>query len=182
VCTAIFILILLAPLVGDADAHLLPRKKGEPRADVQARNLHHARTAVRFLAAHRPPPQADAPRWARDYRWHRRATAWVLRELVETQVTLELGFYVPGLPPWFQKGIGCIHGHEGAWDDPNAPYYGGLQMDWSFQRSYGPWLLRTKGTADRWTPMEQVRVAWRAFRSGRGWYPWPNTARYCGLI
>jgi hypothetical protein len=25
-------------------------------------------------------------------------------------------------------------------------------------------------------------VAERAYRSGRGFYPWPNTARACGLI
>ena len=76
----------------------------------------------------------------------------------------------------------CIHGHEGAWNDPNAPYYGGLQMDLAFQRMYGGYLLRTKGTADAWTPLEQMWVAERALRAGRGFYPWPNTARACGLI
>jgi hypothetical protein len=76
----------------------------------------------------------------------------------------------------------CIHSHEGAWNDPNAPYYGGLQMDLSFQRAYGADLLRRRGTADNWTPVEQMWVAERAYRSGRGFYPWPNTARSCGLI
>jgi hypothetical protein len=76
----------------------------------------------------------------------------------------------------------CIHRYEGAWNDPNGPYYGGLQMDVSFQRHYGPGLYRKKGTADHWTPLEQMWVAERAHRSGRGFYPWPNTARYCGLI
>jgi hypothetical protein len=76
----------------------------------------------------------------------------------------------------------CIQRYEGAWNDPNPPYYGGLQMDLSFQRTYGGALLRRKGTADRWTPLEQMWVAERAYRSGRGFYPWPNTARHCGLI
>ena len=76
----------------------------------------------------------------------------------------------------------CIHHYEGSWTDPNPPYYGGLQMDLSFQRMYGPHLLRRKGTADHWTPLEQMWVAERAHRAGRGFYPWPNTARYCGLI
>ncbi len=76
----------------------------------------------------------------------------------------------------------CIQRYEGAWDDPNAPYWGGLQMDLSFQRAYGGDLLRRKGTADRWTPVEQMWVAERALRAGRGFYPWPNTARFCGLI
>jgi hypothetical protein len=83
----------------------------------------------------------------------------------------------PHLSGWL-----CIHRHEGAWWDPNPPYYGGLQMDLEFQRTYGARLLRRKGTADHWTPLEQMWVAERAFASGRGFYPWPNTARWCGLI
>ena len=70
----------------------------------------------------------------------------------------------------------CIHRHEGAWTDPGGPYYGGLQMDIGFQRAYGASLLRTKGTADNWTPGEQVAVAERAYKE-RGFSPWPNTAR-----
>ena len=76
----------------------------------------------------------------------------------------------------------CIHRYEGAWSDGGGPYYGGLQMDISFQASYGAPLLATKGTAQNWTPLEQMWVAERAYRSGRGFYPWPNTARACGLI
>jgi hypothetical protein len=74
----------------------------------------------------------------------------------------------------------CIHRHEGAWNDAGGPYYGGLQMDIGFQRAYGAYLLRTKGTADNWTPVEQVAVAERAYKE-RGFSPWPNTARSCGL-
>lgn len=84
--------------------------------------------------------------------------------------------------PPHRSGWLCIHHYEGSWTDPGAPYYGGLQMDLSFQRTYGRELLRRKGTADNWTPLEQMWVAERAHRSGRGYYPWPNTARYCGLI
>jgi hypothetical protein len=76
----------------------------------------------------------------------------------------------------------CIQRFEGSWRDSGAPYYGGLQMDLTFQRRYGGYLLRKKGTADNWTPLEQMWVAERALRTGRGFYPWPNTARYCGLI
>jgi hypothetical protein len=75
----------------------------------------------------------------------------------------------------------CIHRFEGAWNDPGAPYWGGLQMNMAFQAAYGRELLRSKGTADRWTPLEQIWVAIRAHRT-RGFYPWPNTARACGLI
>jgi hypothetical protein len=84
-------------------------------------------------------------------------------------------------PPHKRQWL-CIHRYEGAWNDPNPPYYGGLQMDLSFQRAYASGLLRRKGTANRWTPLEQMWAAERAHRAGRGFYPWPNTARYCGLI
>jgi hypothetical protein len=77
----------------------------------------------------------------------------------------------------------CIHRYEGAWKARTGNgYYGGLQMDVHFMRMYGALLLRTKGTADRWTPLEQMWVAEKAYRAGRGFYPWPNTARACGLI
>ncbi len=86
-----------------------------------------------------------------------------------------------GVPPHYSAWM-CIHRYEGSWTDTGAPFYGGLQMDWSFMSSYGGELLRSKGTADRWTPLEQMWVAEKAYSSGRGFYPWPNTARACGLI
>lgn len=81
----------------------------------------------------------------------------------------------------------CIYRHErhprmGWRTRTGNGFYGGLQMDLAFQREYAPELLRRKGTADRWTPIEQIWVAERAYRSGRGFSPWPNTARSCGLI
>jgi len=84
-------------------------------------------------------------------------------------------------PPHLRQFL-CIHRYEGAWTDGGAPYYGGLQMDISFQQHYAPFLLRKKGTADHWTPLEQIWVAERARSAGRGFYPWPNTARACGLM
>ena len=84
-------------------------------------------------------------------------------------------------PPRLRAWL-CINRFEGPWSDPHAPYYGGLQMDLQFQRQYAPELLRKKGTADNWTRLEQIWVAERAYRSGRGFTPWPNTARFCGLL
>jgi len=75
----------------------------------------------------------------------------------------------------------CIHHYEGSWQDSGGPYWGGLQMSQSFQQHYGGWLYRTKGTADHWTPLEQIWTAERALRT-RGFWPWPNTARVCGLL
>lgn len=81
-----------------------------------------------------------------------------------------------------ERAFLCIHAFEGSWDDPHAPYWGGLQMDMSFMRSYAPEFLRAYGTADRWTPAMQIATAMRAYLQGRGFYPWPNTARFCGLL
>lgn len=103
----------------------------------------------------------------------RRAAAW--HQLAVTMRRRAQS--VPHKAAWL-----CIHRFEGSWSDPNPPYYGGLQMDLGFMRRYGAGLLRRKGTADHWTPLEQMWTAERARRAGRGFYPWPNTARACGLI
>jgi hypothetical protein len=83
-------------------------------------------------------------------------------------------------PPHMREWM-CIHHYEGAWNDVGGPYWGGLQMNITFQERYGGWLYRTKGMADHWTPLEQIWVAEKALQS-RGFWPWPNTARMCGLI
>ena len=83
--------------------------------------------------------------------------------------------------PPHRGGWLCIHRFEGSWRDSGDPYWGGLQMDRGFMRTYAPRVLLRRGWANRWTPLEQMWVAERAHR-GRGYYPWPNTARYCGLL
>jgi hypothetical protein len=84
--------------------------------------------------------------------------------------------------PPHKRGWLCIHRYEGGWSDSGDPYWGGLQMDRGFMRTYAPRFLLRKGWADRWTPLEQMWVAERAHRNGRGYYPWPSTARFCGLL
>jgi hypothetical protein len=120
--------------------------------------------------AERRSVDPDYRRWVRNL-WQRRARTAARRAA-----------HPPRRSAWM-----CIHRYErhpgqGWATRTGNGYYGGLQMDISFQRTYGPELLHRKGTADKWTPIEQMWVAERAYRSGRGFYPWPNTARYCGLI
>ena len=87
---------------------------------------------------------------------------------------------------WF-KGVyakwECIHGHEGAWNAATENgFYGGLQMDLGFQKTHGWTRFKLWGTADNWPVWAQLRAAEDAYYSGRGFHPWPNTARYCGLL
>lgn len=127
----------------------------------------------RVMSAHLTPtvhsarrePKLAYRRWVRDL-WHRRAA----RARKQAQ------------NPPHKRALLCIHRYEATWNDPNPPYYGGLQMDRTFMKMYGARLLRMKGPASNWTPLEQLWVAERALRAGRGFYPWPRTARACGLI
>ena len=78
----------------------------------------------------------------------------------------------------------CIHSYEGAWNAYSpAGYYGGLQMDWSFMRTYGPDKLARYGGRDAryWSPGDQVAVAMRAVRV-RGYTPWSTSASACGVL
>jgi hypothetical protein len=77
----------------------------------------------------------------------------------------------------------CIHRHEAAWNDSGDPYWGGLQMDRGFMSAYGEDMIARHhgGLANTWTPAEQIVVAERAYRT-RGFAPWPNTARSCGVL
>lgn len=82
------------------------------------------------------------------------------------------------LPDWLVAAFDRIHTCEGSWKDPNAPYYGGLQMDWDFMRSYGRKALRWYGgPANLWPRYVQIRVAARAYYAGRGFGPWPTCKR-----
>jgi hypothetical protein len=144
---------------------------------LRARAVHYRTVARRWKALMgKPRPRLGTAPIAFESllerrRW--RARAW----RAKARAARRAGHRPPHLRAWI-----CIHGYEGSWRDPNAPYFGGLQMDLTFQRQYGPRLLRNKGTADNWTRFEQMWVAERAHRSGRGFYPWPLTARRCGLI
>ena len=113
-------------------------------------------------------PEWWAQRWRREHRAAKR-----LRGLLAARLDRVV---------YLVDAFNCVHRYEGAWNAATGNgYYGGLQMDVSFQRAYGRELLAAKGTANRWTPAEQITVAIRAHAS-RGFWPWPNTARRCGLL
>ena len=83
----------------------------------------------------------------------------------------------PHLADWL-----CIHSHEGAWNDNTGNgYYGGLQLNMEEMQTFSPHLLKRKGTANNWSDYEQIWGGERD-RQVRGWSPWPQTARMCGLL
>jgi hypothetical protein len=125
--------------------------------------IHGRPTGRNWATSARKSSSADDAR-ANARQWHKRAVAaW------------RNAHHPPKLRAWY-----CIHSYEGPWNDPNAPYWGGLQMDYNFQSAYGPWLLKHKGTADHWTPLEQIWAGVRAWRT-RGFEPWSSTAHACGV-
>lgn len=161
------------------------------QANWYRKNIQHAKTTLRWWKNTRPPVHNNRSFTTlkrRESRYHVRllnnATRnykQVTRRIARAAEKRRLYLQSIARPPHYLAWL-CIHSYEGSWTDPDAPYYGGLQMDWSFMQSYGPTLLATKGTANNWTILEQMWVAERAYQSGRGFYPWPNTARMCGLI
>ena len=166
--SALVIAVLLAPALAGATN----KRTSEFRVIRQLR--HTTWHWQKVMGVKRTPVRHSSPRASNEkYRrwvlklWQRRANR--ARHLARS---------VPHRSQWL-----CIHRGEGSWSSYTGNgYYGGLQMDLSFQRSYGRYLLRVKGTANHWNRYEQMWVAERAFKSGRGFYPWPNTARACGLI
>ena len=130
------------------------------------------RIQTRSLATARTLPATQ-----RLYRWQvKAATATLTVSRHATHLSM-IG------PRWLTSAFVCIHGFEGAWNaNTGNGYYGGLQMDVGFMHHYGAQFVRRWGTADHWPAWAQIAAAVRAYRAGRGFYPWPNTARACGVL
>lgn len=137
-------------------------------------NLHRATSMLRFLRMYpKAGTRHDRAILERDGKWLQK---YALRHISHAQSRM-----LPSIP--HKSGWLCIHSHEGSWTDSGDPYWGGLQMDRSFMTTYGSDMIRRfHGYANVWPAWAQMVVAERAFSSGRGYGPWPNTARYCGLL
>jgi hypothetical protein len=179
---------------GQAGArHYVPHKPFAKMTTAQKerwleRQTAHAQGAAAWLDRHlqsehvRRRPEASTTtllsrgvmleRWRVELRWFRSSAQIAERNLDALRVVSE---------SWAE--FSCIHGYEGAADaNTGNGYYGGLQMDLGFQQTYGPEFLARYGTADHWPVSAQVTAARRARDSGRGYGPWPNTARWCGQL
>jgi Transglycosylase-like domain len=177
-CTAALTALLTGALVA-VDAHAATQNNPEEQILRQIAQTRSATWRLQRLMGRRPTRTSYSAESARKLAYQR----WVLTVWQERHARARVQFE---RPPRKEAWL-CIHRHErhpatGWRTNTGNGYYGGLQMDLHFQRLYGRSLLRRKGTADRWTALEQMWVAERAYRAGRGFYPWPNSARACGLL
>lgn len=158
------------------------------QANWYRKNIHHAKATLRWWKNQGSELLESSVSYRRtrkaDIRYHQNLLRNAQRKYNSVLASIEFAArpYYLRIYPRHLSAWNCIHRYEGSWTDPNAPYYGGLQMDWNFMSTYGSDLLAKKGTADNWTPLEQMQVAENALAHGRGFYPWPNSARMCGLI
>jgi hypothetical protein len=107
---------------------------------------------------------------------------WQSREAAAALLVARHGVRQPRIAGWLSDAFLCIHHFEGAWtSNTGNGYYGGLQMDRRFMRMYGHDFVGRWGTADNWPVWAQLEAAARAYPA-RGFTPWPNTARACGLL
>jgi hypothetical protein len=141
----------------------------------------------RSLVAYLPHPRPAHLTWKRA-QIRRELSFWARTDrLTRKLARVPLARRIPRWREW--QCIATYESHK-IWSmSPNSEpssggaYWGGLQMDISFQRTYGADMIRRHhgGLANTWTAPEQITVANRAWKT-RGYYPWPNTARSCGLI
>lgn len=178
---ALAVTFMFMVVVGSATAASL--KTLQKRDARQTATLYRNVGTLRFFANHRWLLKygSEQQRWVAR-KALKRARIWisiVRRERAETRAAIRALSHPPN--DWAE--FSCIHRYEGsARANTGNGYYGGLQMDLGFQRAHGKDFLRRWGTADHWPIWAQVIAARRARDSGRGYGPWPNTARRCGLL
>jgi hypothetical protein len=135
---------------------------------------HHWMLAPRYHKWWQVPDK----KWRNTVRRARALLRYHQHRLVETVAKIQRLTF----PVWLENAFMCIHRYEGAWNaDTGNGYYGGLQMDASFQSSYGSDFIAQWGSANNWPVWAQLEAAKRAYMSGRGFGPWPKTALACGL-
>jgi Transglycosylase-like domain len=139
------------------------------RLTLALRRIYPGRITRRFASAHAPTDRATL-------------RLWQSREAAAALLVSRKGVRHARISGWLSDAFLCIHRFEGAWtSNTGNGYYGGLQMDTRFMARYGPDFVGRWGTADNWPVWAQLEAAGRAYPA-RGFTPWPNTARACGLL
>jgi hypothetical protein len=151
-------------------ASLYARLTYSRRLALRLRRIYPGKVTRAFASAHANTDHASLQLW------QRRSAAATLAVALHAKRQAR----VPG---WLSDALLCIHGYEADWSaNTGNGYYGGLQMDSSFMNTYGGEFVRRWGTADNWPVWAQLETSARAYSSGRGFTPWPHTARACGLL
>jgi Transglycosylase-like domain len=139
------------------------------RLTIALRRIYPGRVTRRFASAHERTDRATLRLWQQ-------------REAAAALLVVRNGVRQARIDAWLNDAFLCIHHFEGAWtSNTGNGYYGGLQMDRRFMSMYGGAFVARWGTADNWPAWAQLEAAARA-HTARGFSPWPNTARACGLI
>jgi hypothetical protein len=147
------------------------------------RRIYPGEVSQRYASAHGATPQGTLDLWqqraaaaALQVAKHPRAASPFHRRHAKARRLLQASSPL-------SDAFMCIHRYEGSWRaNTGNGYYGGLQMDRAFMRTYGADYVERWGTADGWPAWAQLDAAERAYRAGRGFFPWPNSARACGLM
>jgi hypothetical protein len=157
-------------------------KAPRPHASLRSRLTYARRLTLRLREIY-PGTSARSLAGARAAGGSTTFRAWQLRSARAALAVARHGTRQARIAGWLADDFLCIHRREGSWDaNTGNGYYGGLQMDRDFQRLYGARFVRRWGTADNWPSWAQLEASARAYGSGRGFNPWPNTARACGLL
>ena len=165
--------------------YLLP---GAADHEVASGSVLSGRGQVRNSEATIGGPRSESTYQGKTARWWARravqarkdanARGHTIRRLQHAQLTASAHFF-----NWL-AAADCVHSKESIhWNAHTGNgYYGGMQADTSFQRAYAPDLIRRYGGwAHTWPWYAQLQMAYRGWLF-RGWAPWPNTARRCGLL
>lgn len=160
-------LLVHLPSAPTLHARLTTRVSYSRRLALSLRKIYPGHVTRRFASAEAATARATLRLWQQ-----RSASA-----------ALVVSRHEPAVPAWLHDSFMCIHRYEGGWTaNTGNGYYGGLQLNRPFQSLYGPEFVARFGTADRWPVWAQLQAAIRAYQSGRGFTPWPRTARACGLL
>lgn len=160
-------------LIGATKANSITRKKCSNRQTAQAQlrcgqeNVRRGTTTLHFLRRHKKVGTSKSRKSVR------RSAHYVInygyRHIQRANYRM--------LPAHYNGWV-CIHQREAAWNDANAPYYGGLQMSWNWMKAV------PGGDAGKLSPLHQMRIAERVSATQGFSYDWmhgqwPNTYPPC---
>lgn len=141
--------------------HFRNCSKLQPRAEL-------ACAKARLAVAHRKPSYHSRGYW----KWQERmAHRWI--KAARYRIAHPP---IPHLALWM-----CIHGLEGAWNDPNPPFWGGLQMTSPW--GAGAYYVFRADLLSPWEQMRKAELGYIASGYSTSWLhgQWPNSSRACGV-